>query len=76
MCLAIPGKVINYNELTQVGEVDVMGVMRKISFDLVQSVKIGDYVLVHAGFAIEKIDEEEAKKTLEIFEELASHELC
>lgn len=75
MCLAIPGKVISYDELTQVGEVEVMGVMRKVSFDLVQSVKIGDYVLVHAGFAIERIDAEEAKKTLEIFEELASHEL-
>lgn len=76
MCLAIPGKVIDYDEITQIGEVEVMGVTRRVSFDLVQEVKLGDYVLVHAGFAIEKINEEEAKKTLEIFEELAQYENC
>ncbi|MDA8234788.1 MAG: HypC/HybG/HupF family hydrogenase formation chaperone [Clostridia bacterium] len=73
MCLAIPGKVINIED--NIGTVEVSGVTRKVSFDLTPDVKVGDYVLVHAGFAIEVIDEEEALKTLEIFKELAEHEI-
>jgi len=73
MCLAIPGKVISIDD--NIGMVEVSGVTRKVSFDLTPEVKVGDYVLVHAGFAIEVIDEEEALKTLEIFKELAEHEV-
>ena len=51
--------------------VDTMGVRRRISLELLQGeVSVGDYVLVHVGFAIEKLDEEEALKSLELFEEI------
>ena len=73
MCLAIPGKVITIED--NIGTVEVSGVTRKVSFDLTPDVKVGDYVLVHAGYAIEVIDEEEALKTLEIFKELAKYEI-
>lgn len=52
------------------GVVELSGVKKEIGLNLMDKVKIGDYVIVHAGFAIEKLDEEEAKKTLEIWEEI------
>lgn len=65
MCLAIPAKV---REKTGVNlaVVDVLGVTRKVSLDLVPGTDIGDWVLVHAGFAIEKVDEQFAQETLEL----------
>jgi len=69
MCLAIPMKVIEADG--PFGKVEVEGVKRKVSFQLMPEVKVGDYVLVHAGFAIEKINEEEAKRTLQLLTELA-----
>lgn len=51
--------------------IDVGGARKKINLSLVDGVAVGDYVLVHAGFAIEKVDEAEARKTMELFEELA-----
>ncbi|MHB8172692.1 MAG: HypC/HybG/HupF family hydrogenase formation chaperone [Thermincolia bacterium] len=73
MCLAIPGKVISIED--NIGTVEISEVTRKVGFDLTPDVKVGDYVLVHAGYAIEVIDEEEALKTLEIFKELAEYEI-
>lgn len=69
MCLAVPMKVVELEG--SFGKVEVEGVKRKVSFQLLPEVKLGDYVLVHAGFAIEKINEEEAKRTLELLTELA-----
>lgn len=69
MCLAIPGQVIEVNGM--VGAVEVGGIRRDVSFALIDEPKVGDYVLVHVGNAIAAIDEEEAMKTLEAFEELA-----
>jgi hydrogenase expression/formation protein HypC len=69
MCLAIPMKVIEAEG--QFGKVEVEGVKRKVSFQLLPDVEVGDYVLIHAGFAIERINEEEAKKTLQLLTELA-----
>ncbi len=69
MCLAIPMKVIEANG--PFGKVEVEGVKRKVSFQLLPEVEVGDYVLIHAGFAIESINEEEAKKTLQLLTELA-----
>jgi len=63
MCLAVPSKIIEIND--QVAKVDVDGVIRETSIMLMDDVKIGDYVIVHAGFAINKIDEEAALQTLE-----------
>ena len=53
------------------GIVELERVKRKANFQLLPDVKVGDYVLIHAGFAIERINEEEAKKTLELLNELA-----
>jgi len=68
MCLGIPGKVIKIDGKSS--QVEIMGVSREISIELLQNVKMGDYVLIHAGCAIQVIDEEEAEKTLELFKEL------
>jgi hydrogenase expression/formation protein HypC len=67
MCLAIPGKLITVDGKT--GIVELGGVQRKTSLQLVPEAAAGDYVLIHAGFAIQIIDEEEAKETLELFHE-------
>ena len=63
MCLAVPSKIIEINDT--VARVDVDGVIRETSIMLIDDAKIGDYVIVHAGFAINKIDEEAALQTLE-----------
>ena len=68
MCLAIPMKLIKI-EGTK-GLVELSGVKKEVSLDLLSEVMIGDYLIIHAGFAIEKLNEEEAKKTLEIWEEI------
>jgi hydrogenase expression/formation protein HypC len=69
MCLGIPGKVIEIEK--NVAKVDVGGVLRDISLDLCPDVSIGEYVLIHTGFAIQKVDEEEATETLELLKQLA-----
>lgn len=63
MCLAVPSKIIEINGST--AKVDVDGVIRQTSIMLMDDIKIGDYVIVHAGFAINKLDEEAALQTLE-----------
>ena len=69
MCLAVPAKVIEINN--PIAKVDYGGITRTIDISLVDT-KLGDYVLVHAGFAIQTIDEEEAKKTLELWKEISN----
>jgi len=70
MCLAIPSKVLSIDE-NNIAEVDTLGVKRKVSLMLLnEPVKIGDYVLIHVGFAMEKIDPEEAEKSLSLFKEI------
>ena len=71
MCLAVPGKIIEIQDL--LATVDISGVTRKISLMLLPETKVGQFVLVHAGFAIQEIDEEEVKKTLELFKELEQY---
>jgi len=70
MCLAVPAEVLELKE-DDVALAELGGVKKEISLMLVNDVEAGDYVLVHAGFAIEKIDESEARKTQELFEEIA-----
>ena len=65
MCLAIPAQISKIKE-EGIAEVDIMGVSRAVSIDLTPQAKEGDYVLVHAGFAIEVVSEEEAKITLDL----------
>ena len=69
MCLAIPAQVTKLDEKLMMGTVDIMGVTREVALDLVPKVKTGDWVLVHAGYGIEIIDEQFAKETLEIIEQ-------
>jgi len=62
MCLAVPSKIVEIKEA--LATVDVDGVRREASLLLLEDVKIGDYVILHAGFAISKVDEEVAKQAL------------
>jgi len=74
VCLAIPGKIIEIDKEKNHALVDYGdGTKRKANISLVDARK-GDYILVHAGFAIEVLDEEEAKKTLDLFKEMMSME--
>ncbi len=68
MCLSIPGEVLEVNG--DFARVSVGGTVYEASLQLVEDVKAGDYVLLHTGFAIQKLDHEEAMKTLELFREL------
>ncbi len=72
MCLSIPSKVIKINLERNVASVDTMGVSREASLDLMEEgdVKIGDYVLLHIGFIMNKIDEEDAMESLKIYREI------
>ena len=65
MCLGIPAKVIQIGD-SHVGKVDYLGTKIKTDFSLLEDVNKGDWVIVHAGFAISKLNEEEAQETLEI----------
>lgn len=66
MCLAIPGKIRSIDKKTNHATVDFNGMEKDVNIEVVD-VKIGDYVIVHAGFAIQKLDQEEAKETLRLF---------
>ena len=75
MCLAIPGQVVDYvDEPNRLARVDVAGVRRTVSVGLLDvdgsSVVAGDWVLIHVGFALSKIDEEEAHATLRLLQEM------
>jgi len=70
MCLAVPARITEINGTKAV--VDMAGVVQQASIMTLPDAKVGDYVIVHAGFAIEKLDEEEALRTLELFKEMDS----
>ena len=72
MCLAIPGKVIKID--SEMATIDVGGVKRSASLMLLADVEVGDYVIVHAGFAIHKVDSGEAQASLRLFRKLAAAE--
>jgi hydrogenase expression/formation protein HypC len=72
MCLAIPGKVVQTYQEHDVlmGKVDFSGVTKRVCLEHVPTVNVGDYVLVHVGFALQCIDEGEAKKVFEFLEKM------
>jgi hydrogenase expression/formation protein HypC len=71
MCLAIPSKVLKITE-DNMAEVDTLGVKRVVSLDLMpEPVEVGDYVLIHVGYAMGKIDEKEALESIEVYKQLA-----
>jgi hydrogenase expression/formation protein HypC len=69
MCLAIPAQIIAIETNTDRATVSVDNVKVEVSLALVEDVSVGDYVLVHVGYALNKLDEDEAKKTLALFAE-------
>ena len=72
MCLAIPAKVVQRLDHDR-AVVEVGGIRNEISLMLVDDVAVGDYVIVHVGFAITRLNAEEAEKSLELFDEIARH---
>jgi hydrogenase expression/formation protein HypC len=78
MCLAVPAKIMSLNanvdDLLRTGNVDFSGVQKEISLAYVPEANVGDYVIVHAGFALSVLDEEEAKASLQAFQDLADFE--
>ena len=71
MCLAVPGKVVSISGDT--GDVDFGGVIKQANLTMVDA-KVGEWVVVHAGFAIETMDEKEALETIELWNEVLDHE--
>lgn len=69
MCLALPAKVIDIGD-NDMGVVDLGGVRKEVSLALIDDVAIGDYVILHVGYALTKLDPDEAAKTLALFAEL------
>jgi hydrogenase expression/formation protein HypC len=69
MCLAVPGLVESIDG--DYAEVDFGGVQKKVCVSLIPDLMVGEYVIVHTGYAIEKLDKEEAKKTLALFDEMS-----
>jgi len=73
MCLAIPGKVLSISgddPLTRMGKIDFSGVIKQASLAYVPAVVVGDYVIVHVGFALSKVDEDEAQKIFEYLKQM------
>ncbi|MDP3022065.1 MAG: HypC/HybG/HupF family hydrogenase formation chaperone [Sulfuricurvum sp.] len=72
MCLSIPSKVIEIDIQNNSATVDTMGIQRTSSLDLMEegSIQIGDYVLLHIGFIMSKIDEEDALESLKVYQEI------
>ena len=72
MCLAVPARITAIEDM--LATVDIDGVTRQASLMLLPGAAVGDFVLVHAGFAIQVIDEEEARRTLDLLKEMAGYE--
>ena len=73
MCLAIPGKILSISgddPLTRMGKIDFSGVVKQASLAYVPEVVVGDYVIVHAGFALSRVDEAEAVKIFEYLRQM------
>ena len=72
MCLGVPGKIIEIYEMDSVrmGKVDFGGVVKEACLDFLPEIQIGDYTIIHVGFGISQIDEEEAEKTLQMLRDL------
>ena len=72
MCLAIPGKVVEMHESEGIllGKVDFGGIVKQVCLQYTPDVKMGEYVIVHVGFSLSKMDEEEAARTYKLLEEL------
>lgn len=76
MCLAIPGKILSKENIggVDVGRVQFGAITRQVALGFVPEAEVGDYVMVHVGFAISKVDAEEAQRAYEILEQLGAVE--
>jgi hydrogenase expression/formation protein HypC len=76
MCLAVPGKVIECQQVdgARVGRVQFGGIVRSVSLHFVPEAAVGDYVMVHVGFAISRVDAEEAERTFKLLAEMGALE--
>ena len=74
MCLGIPGKVVEVSEQNglRMGKVEFGGILKEVCLVYTPEVQVGDYVLVHVGFAISRIDEAEAQETMDLLNEIAA----
>ena len=73
MCLAIPGQIVEItDEANRLATVDVVGVRRTVNVGLIDDVEPGDWVLIHVGFALSRVDEEEAAATLRLLERMGA----
>lgn len=70
MCLAIALKIVDVNGKEAIGEIE--GVTCKVRIDFIENIKVGDYCIVHAGFAIERLDEEQALENIRIMKEITN----
>ena len=72
MCLGIPGKIVEKFEIEgrQMGKVDFCGVIKETCLDFVPEAKVGDYCIIHVGFALNILDEQEAMETLDLFRQM------
>jgi hydrogenase expression/formation protein HypC len=74
MCLAIPGKILRKENIdgVELGQVQFGGITRQTNLDFVPEAEVGDYVIVHVGFAISRVDADEAQRTYEMLEEMGA----
>ncbi|MFE7240135.1 HypC/HybG/HupF family hydrogenase formation chaperone [Streptomyces sp. NPDC057582] len=72
MCLAVPGRVMDIEERdgTRMATVDFGGVVKEVCLEYLPDLQVGEYAIVHVGFALQRLDEESARKTLDLFAEL------
>jgi hydrogenase expression/formation protein HypC len=73
MCLAVPGRLVDIGEeeaLLRTGRVDFGGIVKEVSLAFVPEARVGDFVLVHVGFALSRLDEEEARKVFDYLKEI------
>lgn len=78
MCLAIPGKIVEIvDEANSIAKVEVGGVKRNVNIGMLgkDEARVGDYVLIHVGFAMSKVDEQEAEETLRVLKEIGEFDL-
>ena len=76
MCLAVPGKILTKENMggVEVGQVQFGAITRQVALGFVPEAEVGDYVMVHVGFAISRVDAEEAQRTYELLEQLGALE--
>jgi hydrogenase expression/formation protein HypC len=71
MCLGVPSKVVDIDRDSLSGRIDYLGTKVKTNFALIPDIRVGEWVIVHAGFAISRLDEHEARETLDLLREIA-----